>query len=392
MAWRLKKVEEQRKFLIEQHQLGASVASLCRELGISRKTAYKWLTRYRDQGDDGLLALSKAPKNPFRVYRESLIDLAVNLKYDRPHWGPKKIRAYLQVKFPEAQFPSQSRMYEIFKELHLTKVRRTRRRVPATNPLGELTGCNDTWIADFKGWFKTQNKEKCEPLTISDAHSRFLIRCVHLSKKDSKNVWHIFTQAFEEYGLPKRVRTDNGPPFGSRGAGRLTPLSVNLIKAGVQPEWINPGHPEENGRHERFHLSLKEAVASPAASTLKEQIRRMNDYIEEYNFDRPHEGLGMKTPSECYWSSDRKWDGRLRSPEYDEHLFSVRKVGQSGALWLNGEEYYISVALEGEYVGIKGLGSGRLEAYYGPIYLGELVKNVGLKQPKLQPKAIVRRG
>lgn len=391
MAWRLKRVEEQRKFLIEQHESGQSIASICRELDISRKTAYKWLHRHQEQGNDGLIDLPKAPKAPFRLYKDSLIDLAVKLKCDRPHWGPKKIIAYLERKFPESRFPSQSRMYEIFKELHLTKLRRVRRRVPATSPLGELAGCNDTWIADFKGWFYTQNKEKCEPFTMSDAHSRFLIKCIHMSKKDTHHVWHIFKEAFEEYGLPKRIRTDNGPPFGSKGAGRLTMLSVNLIKAGVQPEWINPGHPEENGRHERFHLSLKEAVASPPASTLKEQIRIMDDYIEEYNFERPHEALMMKTPSDCYCESERKWDGKLRSPEYDSGRFAVRKVGQSGSLWLNGKEIYISSALVGEYVGIKESEVGR-EIYYGPICLGIVTGQGDLKEPKLKRKAIIRRG
>ena len=392
MAWRVRKVEEQRRKLIEDYQSGeASITALSIEYGISRKTAYKWLRRHRDQGDNGLIDLSRAPKHPCRIYSKSLIDLAVELKHSRPRWGPKKILAYLENKHPDLQWPSQTWLYEIFKSFHLTKVRRLRKRVPATAPLGQLTACNDIWIADFKGWFRTQSKEICEPLTISDAYSRFLIGCVHLHSKDSAHVWPIFERAFEEYGLPKRVRTDNGPPFGSRGAGRLTKLSVNLIKAGVQPEWINPGHPEENGRHERFHLTLKDAVADPPARTLKEQISRMCEFVDEYNFDRPHEALDMQTPAGCYSCSVRKWDGRLRGPEYDTSLFMVRKICPSGALWFKGIECYISSTLQGEYVGLRESDLGGMEVHYGPVFLG-ILDHGELKQPKLCPKRVIRRG
>src|SRR5262249_30297707 len=153
--------------------------------------------------------------------------------------------------------------------------KRPRTRVPATHPLGELNNSNDVWIADFKGWFLTKDKKKCEPLTITDGYSRYLIKCEHVFNKSSEHIWPIFVEAFQECGLPNRIRTDNGPPFGSVGVGRLTQLSINLIKAGITPEWINPGHPEENGRHERFHLTLKMAVANPPAETLEEQIKRM---------------------------------------------------------------------------------------------------------------------
>jgi len=257
--------------------------------------------------------------------------------------------------------------------------------VPATAPLGTLTDCNNTWAVDFKGWFLTADGRKCEPLTITDCFSRFLIRCIHLDKHSVEYVWPVFEEAFKEYGLPNRLRSDNGPPFGSVGVGRLTKLSVNLIKAGVHPEWINPGHPEENGRHERFHLTLKQDVASPPKATLALQIQAMSQFHAEYNFDRPHEAIGMKTPGSCYHSSARAWDGILRPPEYDTREMEVRKVGQSGCIWLKQKEHYIGQTLTGEYVGLKANQDNELDLYYGPVYLGK-VSDKGLEKPKLKTR------
>jgi putative transposase len=195
--------------------------------------------------------------------------------------------------------------------------------------------------------------------------------------------------------LPTRIRTDNGPPFGSIGIGRLTRLSVCLIKAGVTPEWINPGHPEENGRHERFHSTLKRAVADPPAITLKEQLRRMTAFQEEYNFERPHEALNMSTPAVYYQKSRKTWDGILRSPEYDTKVMVVRKVGQNGGIWFKQAEYYLGGSLVGEYVGLKETEEERkLGVYYGPIYLGKITVGCAhsLEMPKMQRKKIIRRG
>jgi hypothetical protein len=249
------------------------------------------------------------------------------------------------------------------------------------------------WIGDFKGWFLTGDNKKCEPLTITDGYSRYLIRCQQLLDKTAESVWHVFKEAFLEYGLPNRIRTDNGPPFGSVGAGRLTELSIKFIKAGVLPEWINPGHPEENGRHERFHLTLKEAIANPPAKTLEEQIIRMIHFQEEYNNERPHESLEMNRPSDYYTKSVRRWDGVLRDPEYNTSEMIVRKVGQNGCVWVKQHEYYIGQTLKGEYVGIKERDQGALDVQYGPVHLGELKEgNKRIEKPKLAKKAIVRRG
>ena len=317
--------------------------------------------------------------------------MTIDLKLKHMHWGPRKIIHVLSREYPKIQWPSATRLYEIFKENQLIVPRRIRKRVSGTHPLGELNNSNDVWMADFKGWFMTQDGHKCEPLTITDGFSRYLIKCNHLEKKTADDVWAVFKEAFEEYGLPNRVRTDNGPPFGSVGVGRLTRLSINLIKAGVMPEWINSGHPEENGRHERFHLTLKQEVANPPAATIQEQIIRMATFQEEYNFERPHESLDMQTPFNCYSGSKRKWDGILRDPEYDIISMLVRKVGQNGCVWLKQKPYYLGETLAGEYVGLKEE-SEELSIFYGFVYLGKLKLGEQLERPKMKPKNIVRRG
>lgn len=392
MAWRLQKVEEQRKSLVEAYWKGtASMSELCKQFGVSRKTAYKWCDRYKRLGEKGLNDRSRAPRNPNKLYTEETIDMAIDLKLKKRTWGPKKIIGKLGREYPRMEWPSPTRLYEIFKANNLIVPRRLRGRVPATHPLGELNSSNDIWMADFKGWFLTGDNAKCEPLTITDGFSRFLIKCVHLGNKSAEYVWPIFAEAFQEYGLPNRIRTDNGAPFGSVGAGRLTDLSVKFIKSGVTPEWINPGHPEENGRHERFHWTLKESVALPPAATLQEQIERMAAFQEEYNYERPHESLSMQPPINHYYKSLRKWDGVLRSPEYDTQKMLVRKVGQNGCVWIKQFEYYVSQTLMGEHVGITEDEEG-LKVNYGPVYLGKLQNgNRRIEKPKLERKRVVRR-
>jgi putative transposase len=391
MGWEILKVEKQRLQLIEAYMNNeASMTDLCKKYGVSRKTGYKWYNIFCELGEEGLKDTLRTPHNPHRVYAETQIAIALDLKLKYRKYGPKKILVKLKQAFPDLSWPSATRLYEIYKSHGLVHDRRLRNRVPATDPLGKLTGCNDTWAVDLKGWFLTGDRTRCEPLTITDSFSRYLITCAHLDHHTVDYVWPIFEEAFHEYGLPLRIRSDNGPPFGCRGAGRMTRLSVKLIKAGVVPEWIRPGHPEENGRHERFHLTLKQAVASPPEETITEQIQAMGRFWEEYNFERPHEALEMMTPGDCYQKSPRIWDGQLRSPEYDTDM-KVRKVCQSGCIWLKGQEHYIGQALTGEYIGLKRGGTEGMEAYYGPVFLGKLVQDKGLEKPKIEGRRTKRR-
>jgi transposase InsO family protein len=387
MAWRCLKVEEQRaNFISEVINGEESITYLCKKYQISRKTAYKWYNRFLFLEEEGLKDLSRAPHNPKKLYSDDLINLAIDFKMAHRNWGPKKILVKLEEKYPNFNWPSPTRLYEIFKDYHLVTKRRYKSRLPATAPLGHLSGCNDIWAVDLKGWFMTKNRQKCEPLTITDCYSRYLIHCMHLNKHTVDHVWDVFERAFLEYGLPERVRSDNGPPFGCVGAGRLTGLSINLIKAGVMPEWIRPGHPEENGRHERFHLTLQQEVASPPKDTLKEQMQALCHFQHEYNFERPHEALGMATPASCYQPSLRKWDGILRSPEYDTTKSIVRKVCQSGCIWISQKEYYIGQALTGEYIAIQENNVGEKELYFGPVCLGKFDFEKGLEKPKIHPR------
>lgn len=373
MAWENFKVEEQRLQVVKAYiNKEASMIDICRQYGISPKTAYKWYGRYLERGKEGLLDLPKSPHKPHCLFTEDQIQRALDLKRQRLRWGPKKIIAKLLEIYPTEQWPSPTRLYEVFQENHLVTKRRMKPRVPATAPLGHIKHCNDTWAVDLKGWFLTGDGRKCEPLTITDCDSRFLICCTHLDRHTVEYVWPFFYRAFREYGLPNRIRSDNGAPFGSIGAGRLTALSVNLIKAGVIPEWINPGHPEENGRHERFHLTLKQEVASPPKETLALQIKALEDFKNDYNNERPHEALNMKKPKDCYTASSKSWNGLLMPPEYDRSIFKVRKIEKTGQMTWKGNHVFISEALRGEYVGLKQLENDYWEVFYGPIFLGKI--------------------
>ena len=388
MAWECCKVEEQRSHFIREFMRGQdSVSYLCKKYHISRKTAYKWYNRFLLLEMEGLQDESKAPHDPYRIYPKEQMDLAIDYKRQHRSWGPKKILVKLKEKYPTYKWPSPTRLYEVFRDHHLVTSKRIRGRVPATNPLVDVSACNDTWAVDLKGWFLTGDDRKCEPLTITDCHSRYLIHCMHLHKHTVEYVWPVFESAFREYGLPNRLRSDNGPPFGCVGVGRLTGLSVKLIKAGVTPEWIRPGHPEENGRHERFHLTLQQEVASPPKATLPKQLQALKAFQDEYNLERPHEALGMQTPGSCYRRSSRTWDGVLRSPEYDtEEGTMIRKVCSSGCVWLAQKEYYVGQILAGEYVALRENEAGETKMYYGPVLLGIFSREKGLVQPKLNAR------
>lgn len=386
MAWENLNVVQQRLQVVQAYlQDQSTMTDICLKYGISRKTGYKWYHRFLKQGEEGLKDLPKAPHTSNQYYTDAQIKIAIDYKLKHRTWGPKKILIKLKEKYPNEDWPCPTRLYEIYKEYHLVTSRRIRNRVPATAPLGDLTNSNDTWAVDLKGWFRTGDGHKCEPLTITDCFTRYLIRCTHLNQHTVDYVWPVFDEAFREFGLPNRMRSDNGPPFGSIGVGRLTRLSVNLIKAGVIPEWIRPGHPEENGGHERFHLTLKQDAANPPKDTLALQIQAMNQFQQDYNFERPHEALDMKTPGNCYQSSPRRWDGILRPPEYNTSDVQVRKVCQSGCIWLRQKEYYIGQTLTGEYVALKTSENDELELYYGPIYLGKL-DDKGLEKPKIKTR------
>jgi putative transposase len=241
------------------------------------------------------------------------------------------------------------------------------------------------WCIDFKGWFLTDDGARCEPLTLTDAYSRYLLRCQVMARTDGDHVWPIVAAAFREFGLPHTLRSDNGPPFASRGPGGLSKLSVKVIKAGVIPERIAPGKPQQNGRLERLHLTLLQDTANPPARSLRQQIDRFKVFQRLYNEERPHEALGNDTPADHFAASLRRWDGVLREPEYHADD-TIRRVRSNGEIKWQGNTIYISTALVGEPIGLREDANGTWAALFGPIPLGVIAHGSDrLRKARRQP-------
>jgi transposase InsO family protein len=347
-----------------------SFAALCRQFGISRDTGYKWLRRWRAEGGAGLVDQSRAPQSHPRAVAPELLDACLDLRRQHPSWGPVKVRAALERRHPGWLWPAPSTIGVLFSREGLTARRKPRRRAPAGGPLFAADAPNDVWATDFKGWFRTGDGARCDTLTLADACSRYLLRCQAVARCDTGHVWPILDAAFREHGLPLRLRSDNGPPFASTGTGGLSRLSVLVIKAGVTPERIAPGRPQENGRLERLHLTLLQDTASPPAASLRAQAKRFQAFRRIYNEERPHAALGNATPAERHEASPRRWDGRLRSPEPEAD--ARRRVKGNGLISWRGALVYVSEALAGEPVALTETEGGRWEVRYGPILLGSI--------------------
>ena len=311
-----------------------------------------------------------------------IADLCLASAEAHPTWGPVKVKAWLEQHRPKIEWPAASTIGALFDREGLTVKRIVRRRSPPSSvPFGQCMAANDIWCMDFKGWFVTGDGKRCEPMTLSDAYSRYLLRCQALARNDGDHVWPVLDAAFREFGLPLRLRSDNGSPFASTGAGGLSQLSVKVIKAGVLPERIKPGKPQQNGRLERFHLTLQQDTASPPASTLRAQLERFRSYQCVYNEERPHQALGNEVPAARYAASPRRYDGILREPDYGaDH--EVRRVRHGGEIRWQGNTIYITAALAGEPVGLLE-DDGGWSVSYGPIDLGVIAHGDNrLRKPK----------
>jgi transposase InsO family protein len=387
MAWRTTSVEDQRKLFIKIYlETQEPITDLCGQFGISRKTAYKWIDRFKEEGPNGLKDRRRVRHSQLETNQE-LVDIVLSTKEQKNYWGPKKILGYLVNNYPEKDWPSATTIGNILQRNGYQKAREIRRRMPArTNPFFECLKPNDLWSIDFKGWFQTKEGIKCDPLTLSDAHSRFLLHCSKIPQGTVEYVWDILDKSFYQYGLPKVIRHDNGPPFATCGAGRLSRLSIKIIKAGVIPEWIDPGKPYQNGRHERMHRTLKAEGIFPLELTLKEQQIKFREFQQYFNFERPHESLGQKTPASIYVPSERQWTGKLRSPEYDND-WKVLRVRSSGQISWLGEAIFISKALENENVGVRENEDGDWEVNYGGVNLGVINKDRQLVYPYRETRA-----
>lgn len=382
MVWRtVSMLDERKQFILKaiNPQRNISFIALCHEYNISSKTGYKWLNRFRKDGEKGLLDSSRAPNTNRKKISLEVKKNVISIRNQYPSWGPKKIRVEMENYYSHTKTPSEGSIGAILKENNLSNQRVYRRHVAKTAPLKDCQEPNDTWCYDFKGWFRVGDGDKCEPLTITDGYSRFLLECIHLPRKRGIDVWSILEKTFHEFGLPSRIRSDNGPPFASLSIGRLSKVAIKLIKIGIIPEWIEPGCPQENGRHERFHLTLKKEVTQPPALTLSLQQEKFNQFKNYYNNTRYHEALGQKTPASIYKPSTRIWDGKFKGPEYPNE-YEKRKVSASGHTVWKGKDIFISEMLQNEYVGIKEIEVGIMGIYYGPILLGKLNLSKGFKK------------
>src|SRR6202166_990681 len=383
-------MDERMRFVmaIETHE--EPFAAVCRRFGVSRRIGYKWIERYRAVGVAGLVDLSRAPRRHPNQLTNEIAERCLAVRQAHPSWGPMKVKEWLERRVPGPQWPAASTIGELFDREGLTVKRRLRRRSPPSSaPFGECANANDVWCMDFKGWFLTGDGTRCEPFTLEDAHSRYFLRCQAMARTDTEHVWPVLEAAFREFGLPLRLRSDNGSPFASTGAGGLSRLSVKVIKAGVVPERIAPGNPQQNGRLERLHLTLLQETADPPARTLREQSGRFRSFQVLYNEERPHAALGNDTPADHYIVSPRRFDGVLREPNYAADC-AVRRVRHNGEIRWRNCTIYISGPLTGEPIGISENANGSWTVCYGPIVLGTIDhRGDRLRRPKQQACGLV---
>jgi len=347
-----------------------SITALCEEYRVSRKTGYKWLGRYRCEGAAGLRERSHAPLRHGQAHDVAVVQAVLALRERWRHWGPKKLRVKLSEHHPALAVPAASTIGDwLRREGMVERSPRRRRCPPYARPFAAVTGANDVWCTDFKGWFRTGDGRRCDPFTLSDAHSRYLLRCQAVARPDEANVRPIFEAAFQEHGLPMAIRSDNGPPFASPGVGGLSRLAVWWIKLGIRPERIVAGKPQQNGRHERVHRTLKQETAMPPADSLPAQQQRFEAFCALYNHERPHEALGQQTPASLYQPSPRPYPQRLDDPSYGGDV-AVRRVRSNGQIKWAGELIFVGEALIGEPVGVVETEDGDWLVRYADVELG----------------------
>lgn len=348
-----------------------TMTALAARYGIERKTAYKWVARYLADPEHGLVEQSRAPHVHGRAMGAAIRHAVLELRRRHPRWGPKKLRAVLCDREPARAWPAASTMGELLRREGLSVPRpRTRYVVPRTQPLAAAQAPNDVWTADFKGWFRTTDGTRCDPLTVADACSRFVF-CCRIVPPSERGVRPWFERAFRTYGLPRALRTDNGPPFATTGAGQLSHLAVWWLKLGIQLDRIDRGHPEQNGRHERFHLTLQQETTTPPATTPGRQQRRFDGMRRAFNTERPHEALGQQPPARVYVPSPRPYPARLEDPWYDA-THQVRRVKQAGQIQWQGQLVFVSEAVRGELVGVAETARGDWLVRFMHVELGRI--------------------
>lgn len=373
MPWKeTKPMEERMEFMLLHESKSWSMSDLCEMFGVSRKTGYKWLRRYERVGWDGLRELSRAPQRHPNAVAEEIEAAIVALKQERPKRGPKKLLELLQRQEPEQSWPVRSTIAAILKRHGLVRSRRRCRKTPPyEQPFAGLDRPNAVWSADLKGWFQTGDSRRCDPLTITDNFSRYLIRCQAVRATSFEGIQPVFVGAFHEYGLPEAIRTDNGSPFASTTVGGLSRLSVWWIRLGILLERIKAGKPQQNGRHERMHRTLKDEAISPPKANWWQQQAAFDSFRKEFNHERPHEALSQRFPDELYVASPRPYPLTLPELTYPDDM-QVRWVKTQGDISWKGHHVYLTETLARELVGLRQINEDLWDIYFGPIRLAQL--------------------
>lgn len=355
--------------MIQEHAEGHSITALAEMYAVSRKTIYKWLERHEEEGAAGLADRSRAPRDSPHQVSAEMVDLIIAARH-RWGWGPYKLRIKMREQHPRLLVPAASTIGAVLKRAGLTHRRKLRVRTPPyAQPFAAVNGANQTWCADFKGWFRTGDGTRCDPLTITDAHSRYLLRCQIAPKADTIHVSAIFDAAFRQHGLPLVIHTDNGVPFASPAPGGLSRLSMHWIRLGIRPERSRVASPQDNGRHERMHGTLKQATLRPPERTPRLQQAAFDRFQHEYNHERPHEALADATPASLYGGSPREMPRRIPELVYDEDI-EVRRISQQGSLKWKGERTFVSEVFAYEWVGLRPIDERLFEVRYGPLTVG----------------------
>lgn len=376
MPWKEFLVSEARaQFVLGCNGKGESFASVCRRFGISRKTGYKWSKRYFAGGLKALVDASRRPRRQGKMHDCCWRMRLRQVRQERPRWGPKKLRRLLEKAFPRAKrIPAVSTLARWLLECNLVKKRKRRARPGPVLPWGGVRAaksCNQVWTVDFKGWFRTGDYRRCEPLTVRDLHSRFVLAVVLLNNQSDAATRRALRGVFRRYGLPKVIRVDNGAPFGGKGALGLSRLSVWWLRLGIGVDFIRRAHPQDNGAHEQMHRVLKEEVAAPPAPSVRAQKRRVRAWIACYNQERPHEGLGQQVPAHIYQPSRRRMPRQLAPLNYPRG-WKLRRVRNRGQIKWQGRQRFVGRAFVGELVGLKTMGNGSHEVYLDRHLIGLL--------------------
>lgn len=355
-----------------------TVSDLALAYGVSRKTAYKWIKRYEAGSWEALRDRSRARHSHANAVGQEVERAILDLRQRRPLWGAPKIRQKLLEKYKE-RCPAESTVSAILKRHGLTRILgRARHATPTSDPLRHAQAANEVWTIDVKGDFEMGDRVRCWPLTLCDAYSRYFLLCqAYVHAPGFKSTQRALERIFQEVGMPAAIRSDNGTPFASCGLGGLSQLSAWWVRLGIRLERIEPGHPEQNGRHERAHRTLKEATARPPRADFHAQQEAFNEFQKEYNFERPHEALSQKTPAQIYTPSPRAYPAKLPEQQGYPRDWQTRRVSSAGQISHFGQKFRVNDALANQNVGLKPVGDGLWAIYFEHLEIGLYDERIG---------------